>query len=419
MPKMRASALPVIAVAAALSLASLARAGNPPEPQDLELVGRQLESSKARQSEIASRIEELEKEQQSLTKRLTGLAQKVQSFEAAITSAEEQLTALDAQQRHIKAGLLAKREALSELLGGLQRLGANPPPALVAEPGDILNALRGAILLGAVVPELNAEARELTRTLARLETVRAETRKTEDGIRASQVKLDAARKDLKGLLERKKALVKDAGRSLEAERKRSEDLAKKSKTLRELLAAIAEDKRKQAAADAEAAVEKAREDARRAAMRQRPKMAFADALGKLDFPAQGKVVRRFGEPGDLGAASKGLTVATRASAEVVAPVDGQVEFAGPFRSYGQLLILNAGGGYHVLMSGMGRISAVPGQRLEAGEPVAEMASGGDPATVTGGGVQKDAPLLYIEFRKNGEAVDSAPWWIGGAQEARG
>jgi septal ring factor EnvC (AmiA/AmiB activator) len=110
-------------------------------------------------------------------------------------------------------------------------------------------------------------------------------------------------------------------------------------------------------------------------------------------------------------------VATRAQAQIIAPADGKVEFAGPFRSYGQLLILNAGEGYLVLMAGMKEISAEIGQSVRAGEPVGIMGKGPSSVTLLGDQVQEARPVLYVEFRKNGEAVDSAPWWIGGTKEA--
>jgi len=102
---------------------------------------------------------------------------------------------------------------------------------------------------------------------------------------------------------------------------------------------------------------------------------------------------------------------------VTAPADGKVEFAGPFRSYGQLLILDAGEGYLVLMAGMKEISADIGQTVRAGEPVGIMGKGPSSVTLLGDQIQEARPVLYVEFRKNGEAVDSAPWWIGGTKEA--
>jgi septal ring factor EnvC (AmiA/AmiB activator) len=93
-------------------------------------------------------------------------------------------------------------------------------------------------------------------------------------------------------------------------------------------------------------------------------------------------------------------VATRAQAQVISPADGKVEFAGPFRSYGQLLILDAGEGYLVLMAGMKEISADMGQSVRAGEPVGIMGKGPSSVTLLGDQIQEARPVLYVEFRKN-------------------
>jgi septal ring factor EnvC (AmiA/AmiB activator) len=104
---------------------------------------------------------------------------------------------------------------------------------------------------------------------------------------------------------------------------------------------------------------------------------------------------------------------------VTTPADGKVEFAGAFRSYGQVLILNPGGGYRVLLAGMDKVTADVGEFLRAGEPVGEMGSGPASVTLFGEVVQDERPVLYIEFRNGTEAIDSGPWWIGGLKEARG
>ena len=149
----------------------------------------------------------------------------------------------------------------------------------------------------------------------------------------------------------------------------------------------------------------------------RPSVAFSSIKGRLEFPVQGQILKRFGQDDGLGSELRGLAVATRALAQVTSPADGKVEFAGPFRSYGQLLILDAGEGYLVLMAGMKEISADIGQSVRAGEPVGIMGKGPSSVTLLGDQVQEARPVLYVELRKNGEAVDSAPWWIGGTKEA--
>jgi septal ring factor EnvC (AmiA/AmiB activator) len=140
-----------------------------------------------------------------------------------------------------------------------------------------------------------------------------------------------------------------------------------------------------------------------------PALAFAAAKGRLPLPVNGVRIKEFGAPDGLGGTEKGLTVAARPGAQITAPCDGWVVYAGPFRNYGQLLILNAGSGYHVLLAGMDRISVDLGQFVVTGEPVAVMGGGGSqmPAALA---ASSGRPVLYVEFRKDGTPVDPGPWW---------
>ena len=107
-----------------------------------------------------------------------------------------------------------------------------------------------------------------------------------------------------------------------------------------------------------------------------------------------------------------------ASAPSAAPADGWVVYAGPFRSYGQVLILNAGDGYHIVLAGMERIDAALGQFVLGGEPVAVM---GSTRLASIGDVDHTSaqPILYVEFRKDGNSIDSAPWWAPTNGEVNG
>jgi murein hydrolase activator len=409
----------LIALLAAFLARGAVFAEEKPDPADLTAIEQQLQSSKSRQSEIAADIDALAKEAQTISDKLVAAAQRIQARETAITSADGRVGSLKKEEIVIRAALAEKQDVLSELLAGLQKLERNPPPALVVEPGDILSALRGAIMFGALVPELEAEAHALAQKLARLEAIKLETSAEQDGIRANIAKLETSHAELKALQARKKELLASQTKALEAEKARAKELAAKAKDLKQLLAALEEEriKREAEAAKKTAAAEELRK--RQAALAARPRLALVNAKGRLDYPAQGKLVKRYGDKDGFGGEVKGQFVETRKGAQVVAPADGKVEFAGPFRSYGQLLILNAGNGYLVLLAGMGKINAEIGQVVRAGEPLAAMGEGAAPGTLTGDQVHSTAPVLYIEFRKNGEAIDSAPWWIGGLQEAKG
>jgi len=159
--------------------------------------------------------------------------------------------------------------------------------------------------------------------------------------------------------------------------------------------------------------------------RIKPAQPFELAKARLPLPAQGRRVLSFGEKTHYGGQSKGMVLETRHGGQVTSPTDGWVVYAGEFRSYGQLLIINPGGGYHILLAGLSQIDVQPGQFVLAAEPVGTMS--GAPRSAQGAASQasasqasasKSAPVLYIEFRKDGRPVDPDPWWVETGRKAQ-
>ncbi len=415
---MKFSPLILLTVLAAFAGAARAEVAVPGEMQ-LDTVEKQLESSKAVQDRLAADIATALSEQEAVVARLVAISARLRFQEAAIASGEAELLTLNREEIVILSDLAAKQDVLAELLAGLQRLEQNPPPALVVEPNDVLAALRGAMMFGTIVPEMRAEAETLAANLAKLDTIRAGIKLRKETIGTDIARLESLRGELSGLVERKQAMVASGHARLEGEQQRTAELAARATSLKQLLKDLDEERRK-----AEA---KAKENSQAAELEQRrqedeklkPRLAFAEARARLDYPVQGQVLIRFGDDDGLGSTFRGLALATREGAQVTAPADGRVEFAGAFRSYGEVLILNAGGGYHVLLAGLSDITAGNGEFLRAGEPVGTMGHGPSSVTLLGDRIQDGRPVLYIEFRNNGEAVDSSPWWIDGMKEARG
>ena len=150
--------------------------------------------------------------------------------------------------------------------------------------------------------------------------------------------------------------------------------------------------------------------------RIKPAIPFATARAKLPLPAQGRRALAFGEKTQYGGQSKGMVLETRSAAQVTSPCDGWIVYAGEFRSYGQLLIINAGDGYHVLLAGMSQIDVQPGQFVLTAEPVGTMSGGAKNSPAAS---QSSAPVLYVEFRKDGRPIDPDPWWIASQQKVQG
>jgi septal ring factor EnvC (AmiA/AmiB activator) len=265
-----------------------------------------------------------------------------------------------------------------------------------------------------VVPELREQTEILIGDLAELARISASIEAERLRLAEAAGKQVAEKERLSLLLGAKQRLRSEQEAALEAEQRRSEELAGKARSLKELIAAL-EKEAAEAAARRRVEEEKARRQAELAALpvpeanRLAASAPFPTQKGQIALPVTGRIDRHFGDRDDNGGVMLGDTVATQSAAIVTAPADGNVLYAGPFRSYGQLLILNAGDGYHVVLAGMSRISVGLGQSVVAGEPVGAMGE----ARVASASATPDenmAPELYVEFRKDGKPVDPAPWW---------
>jgi septal ring factor EnvC (AmiA/AmiB activator) len=272
------------------------------------------------------------------------------------------------------------------------------------------------MLLGAVLPEMRQQVDALASDLTELVNVRKKITQERDQLQTQVTSLDTERTRMTALIDERQRQQADREKALEGERARAGDLAKQVDNLKDLIAKLEQglDPAIRAAREAARSDSRPELSAFRDPGRLAPSVAFASLRGHVPIPVNGVKIKEFGAPDGLGGSEKGLSVATRIGAQVTAPSDGWVVYAGPFRSYGQLLILNAGGGYHILLAGMERISVDLGQFVLAGEPVAVMGSGSHIASILATGSSQ--PVLYVEFRKDGIPVDPGPWWASGEGE---
>lgn len=415
-----------IALALGLPLAAPARA----QPEN-DLEARRIESraeidritsamtlSEERLATLAAGIDALRKDNATLTAALIQAAKTEKKLANDIEDFETRLTVMREQEDSIRISLAGRRGVLAEVLGALQRMGLNPPPAILVRPDDALSSVRSAILLGAVVPELRAETEILISDLKELSRVTASIAAERERLVATVREQASEKQRLALLIEEKKKLQLRSEAALEDERERAAELAAKADNLNEFIASLESEIEsvRQAVEEARLAEEerlrREAESAGRAvpeANRLAAAAPFSSLRGAVALPAAGRISRHFGDSDGNGGRMLGDTVRTQSNAIVTAPADGAILYAGPFRSYGQLLILNAGDGYHVVLAGMGRISVALGQSVLSGEPVGAM---GDTRVASAAGFDNAnaQPELYIEFRKDGKPVDPAPWW---------
>ncbi|SFF18174.1 Septal ring factor EnvC, activator of murein hydrolases AmiA and AmiB [Aureimonas phyllosphaerae] len=419
---------------------------------ELERITAELQRSKELTVRLDAEMAALAADRDRIREATIAAAAEQKRISTEITASEDRLAELLGQEKGVKASLRERRGVLAEVLAALERMGRAPPPALLVKPGDALGSVRSAILLGAVVPEMRVETERLVADLTRLGTIRQSL----EGERARLAKAqnegeeEAARLDR--LFKEKEKLEAEGRGRIGEENRRAAELAAEATTLQDLIASLEQEaernrqeeaQRQRMAAQAEAERQRMAEEAAKAApsgtegrMTQAPDAAepspgydiaalreemtkleptapFSTLKKSLVPPVSGALVRNFGEKDDLGRPSSGVLLSARAGDLVTAPAEGHILYAGPFRSYGQLLILNAGGGYHIVLAGMSRIDVAVGQFVLAGEPLAAMGALRI-ASAAEADVSNAEPSLYVEFRKDGKPVDPNPWWADGS-----
>ena len=393
-----------------------------PDPADaLKQRDRELDAALARarysaetQAKLRSEIEALGQDRRKFNAQLIDTAAHVRDVEVNINASQTRLDSLNEQEHALQESLDQRRAVIIEVIAALQRLGRQPPPALVISPEDALRAVRTAITLGAVLPEMRGQADALAGDLAALSNVRKEIGAQRDRLTGELDLLGREQLRVSLLIEQRQKKQTNAEQALAGERQRASEVARQVDSIKDLIAKLEAglDDAKRATRDADRGIAGDATHPELAALsdpgRLTPAVAFADMRGHLHLPVNGARIREFGGRDGSGGTQKGLSIAARPGGEITAPCDGWVVYAGRFRSYGQLLILNAGGGYHVLLAGMERISVDLGQFVLTGEPVAVM-GGGSQAAPTGASGPKQ-PVLYVEFRKDGAPIDPSPWW---------
>ncbi len=386
--------------------------------QELDSVRDEQRKSLEAQQRLTTENSALADERRRLNQALIDSASKIRATEDRIAAMEDRLREFDGSEGNIRKSLDSRRTQIAEILAALQRIGRRPPPAVFAGARDATESLRTAMSLEAVLPEMRSEANKLQTELSELARVKVAKATERNQLTAELADLARMQKSMESLIEERRAKQAEVEQAIARERERATMLSRQVDNLKDLIGKL------EPGSDAQKRpTKKASLAALNDPSRMGPAIAFVSAKGRLSLPVNGTKVKDFGTPDGAGSNEKGISISTRAGAQVTAPCDGWVVYAAPYRSYGQLLILNVGGGYHVLLAGMERITVDPGQFVLTGEPVAMMGSGTQVASAAAPGsssvIGSSQPVLYIEFRKDGTPIDSSPWWAATVNEKVG
>ncbi len=390
--------------AAALLCSSAFAASKPPAnaagrtlAERYQQAQQQLQDQRNNEEKTRAERDRLAQETKELQERLIANAAKVQELEAAYDGTRGDLARLNQTIKNIEADLDRDRDRVAHLLAVLQRLQTDQPPALALRPDDSLAAVRGTLQMGAMLPPVYQEATDLAKRLKTLADNKsaviakaAQARTQAEGLRTARTSLDR-------LLEQKSADQLRTEAKLSDLHDVTEEIGRETSDLKALIDRIATLRGNGNAAEGMTIVT------------SKASKAAALALGSLRLPVIGRVT-----PGDPAGPGRtpgingplGLWFETSGKAEAVAPADSEVVFAGSYQKFGQVLILEIAGGYHLTLAGLGRIDVHIGDLVLAGEPVGVLPEG-------------RAARLYLELRRNGQAVDPAPWMSAELRKAKG
>ena len=396
--------------------------GQAPDPDDIEALQDEAEALEAEARARALEAEAARIEIARLQRRLVEAGERVRAREAEADAARTRLERLEAEETELLARLSAERTGLARVLAALQRIETADPPAIAVTPDDAAEAARAAGLLARIAPELERRVAAVNERLDALAALRERLSAQASALGDAREALALTREEVEALIEERRA----AEARLRAEAgdlsRRARRIAQQAGDLRELLAEI----RRFAAAEPRLAPrpepEFEPEDGvptpRRRPDRPAPAAArgdlvdaaplsgpaetlrFTDMRGRLRPPVNGRLVVGAGEAGPDGSVRPGVWFETNRRAQVSAPFDGMVIYAGAFQGFGTMIMINTPDGFTLVLGGLALSYVSEGQSVLAGEPVGVAADRVNPE-----------PMLYLGIRRSTDDAEDPEEWL--------
>lgn len=386
---------------------------------DLAKMEREVQAQNLEHKKLQAQATQISLELTRISKDMIASAKQIQNSEEKISRMESELETLRADLKKTEENFVVEDDNLIKTLSALQNLALKPTEALFVQPLTPVEIIRSAMLLREAVPYLQENAARIREDLEKIEAQKNLVEKQVARIIRQKKILEKEHEQMKALVQRKSKIRNAVEIKSVKAKKKVEQLASQANDLRDLLNKLEkqrqeklrrqkEERRRLAelkAAEARRAAEetkKLEEKQRADLIKFKPEVInevgenFVKAKGHLLRPARGPVVTAYGEQMSKGVTSKGIIIKTRSQAQVISPYDGTVIFAGPFRGYGNLIIIEHGQGYLSLLAGLEEVDCELGQMLLAGEPVGQMPESGD-------------ARLYVELRKDNHPVNPLTW----------
>lgn len=371
-----------------------------------------LEQEKKSMEELEKKAEKQNIEIAKIKDSLVESAARMREQEENIRTIELELQTLEARQQLIKTGLQQDHVKLSRLIVALERLRRVPPEAMIARPDAPYETAQSALLMAEIASSIQKEAQALKIKLADLEKIGQEMSARKNALTTESESLNQHHAKIEELVKQRETLYRETHKDIAAKEAEIQRLSLQSKNLEDLVEQLEKEKIKQEKQEKEREKIRLESERKLASLQSQqklntlkppvpalPKKQTASAalpkITNIQLPISGIIRTRYQEKDDLGARSNGLTIEGRPGAMVLAPISGKIQFAGAFKRYGNLIIIEHAKGYHSLVAGMGKISTVVGQTVSSGEPLGMLP---EPVGST-------RPRLYYELRQGGHPVN--------------
>jgi septal ring factor EnvC (AmiA/AmiB activator) len=403
------AAVPLVMVAAAVTLVPATVAQRPTvlaaatDTAEAVQLRRSLQAARAAAADASARAKDLQSRAAAATAaedkarlELASVAALLQDAEASAGLAEARLAVIQGVRSRINRDLAARQEPLVELTAALQRVTARPLALSALQPASLRETVYLRAVLDGAVPAIRDRTRALRAQLARSRQLAEEARGAVQRVRQQEQAIGRRRTELLAMAARNRQLVAQASGAAQREAQRSADMALEARDLDELVGRfdqVAALRAQLAALPGPVMRPRGGATGAIAAPAQAVRSAAAPVQGpqRYQLPVIGRIVGGFGDAGPGGLPRTGLTLAPRPGALVVAPAAGRIAFAGPYRGFGTIIIVEHPGGWTSLLTGLATTDAQAGQQVAAGGPL--------------GTAARRSPAISVELRRAGTPVD--------------
>ena len=373
-----------------LLISSFAMAGAPASEKELKQLQSQIKTQQQNHQMLKQKAQSVENEIARVRKQLALAGSEFQKFEEDLAKLEASYAKLKKDYKEVKKQLNINDIQTIELTQGMLKKALFPPELMLMSNSTIVDYVRSSVLLKETQSPLVAKKKTLYENLNKIASLQAAIKARATEIKASAQRLEEQQKNMERLMQQKQVLRTHFETESLSAKKKAEELGRKAKDLQDLLARLAEERNRAQAQRSK------QEPIQRASTVVSGHML--DYKGQLRLPARGTIVQKYGAKIEGGVRSKGIVIQPRLGAKIIEPFDGVVLFAGPFKSYGNVLIVEHGDDFLSVLAGLDTIDVIVGQNVLMGEPVGTMSTTS---------LQK----LYIELRNKGQPIDPTDWFM--------